>query len=72
MIFKVTYQATKEQVPTRENTQALYIEAADQVEARAKLAANTPYNIEFIQALSPAHLAYEQEFNPDFKVLEFK
>lgn len=68
--FKVTYQETKTQVPTRENTKALYLEAKDTVEARAKLA-ETPYNIEFIQELSDAHLEYEREHNPDFAIAEF-
>lgn len=71
MIFKVTYQPTKTQVPTRENTQALYIKADSIVEAREKIAQNTPYNVEFVQALSDAHLAYERENNQDFEILEF-
>ena len=65
MIFKVTYQPNTQQVPTRENTQTLY------VEARELIAKYTPYNVEFVQELSPAHLAYEQESNPDFEVSVF-
>lgn len=70
MIFKATYQETKTQVPLRENTKALFIEANSKEEARAKLA-NTPYNIEYLQELSDAHLEYERENNPDFKIVEF-
>lgn len=71
MIFKATYQETKTQVPLRENTKSLYIEADSLAEARAKFDANTPYNIEYLQELTPAHLADEQEHNPDFKIMEF-
>lgn len=71
MIFKVTYQPNPKQVPTRENTQVLYVEAESKVEARALIAEHTPYNVEFIQELSPAHLEYERENNQDFKLVEF-
>lgn len=71
MIFKVYYQETKERNPKREQTKSLYLEASDEVEARIKVEDNTPYNIEFIQALEGQHLAYEQE-NADFKLMEFK
>lgn len=71
MIFKATYQETKNQVPLRENTKSLYIEADNIVEARAKFDENTPYNIEYLQELSEAHLEYERENNPDFKIMEF-
>ena len=71
MIFKVTYQPNTQQVPTRENTQTLYVEAASKGEARGLIAKYTPYNVEFVQELSPAHLAYEQESNPDFEVSVF-
>lgn len=71
MIFKVTYQDNQIQIPTRENTKSLYISADNKVEAREKLAKHTPYNIEFLQEISGAHLEYEQENNPDFEILEF-
>lgn len=70
MIFKVLYQESKDQVPIRENTQALYLEAEDRVEAIAKISQHTPYYIESVQALDGAHLAYEKE-NPNFKLVEF-
>lgn len=70
MIFKVTYQETKTQAPRRENTQTLYIDAADKIEARSKIEANTSYNIEFIQELKGAHLAYEQG-HANYKLTEF-
>lgn len=70
MIFKITYQPTKTEAPRRENTQALYVEAADKVEARRLVDQHTDYNIEFIQELDEQHLAYEQR-NPNFKVTVF-
>ena len=70
MIFKVTYQPAKFDAPTRENTQALYVEAFDKVEARRLVEQNTPYNIEFIQLLDGKHLEYEQK-SSDFKITEF-
>lgn len=71
MIFKVTYQPNTTQVPTRENTETLYVEAESVVEVRELIAANTGYNVEFVQELSPAHLEYEQSHNPDFKLTGF-
>ncbi|MGX7109377.1 DNA-directed RNA polymerase subunit epsilon [Facklamia miroungae] len=70
MIFKVMYQESKEQVPTREMTQSLYLEARDRVEAIDKVTKNTPYNIQYVQELDEAHLAYEKE-QEDFKLVEF-
>lgn len=69
MIFKATYQETKEQVPLRENTKAIFIEAESKAAARELFDTLTPYNIEFLQELTPAHLEYEREHNPDFKLL---
>ncbi|MGM9986680.1 MAG: DNA-dependent RNA polymerase subunit epsilon [Bacillaceae bacterium] len=68
MIFKVIYQENKKTVPVRENSKALYIEATSVVDVRKKLS-HKPYNIEFIQQLSDAHLEYEKQ-NPDFKLTE--
>lgn len=66
MIFKVLYQESPEEYPVRERTKSLYIEAESQREVRKKLI-DYPYNIEFIQQLHEAHLAYEQQ-SDDFKV----
>ena len=49
----------------------MFLEAESIIEAREKLANNTPYNIELVQEISGAHLEYEQENNPDFKIVEF-
>lgn len=68
MIFKITYQLSKNEAPRRENTQTLYIEADSAVEARKAIEKNTPYNIEFIQPLEGAHLEYEEK-SENFKVM---
>ncbi|KAF1303920.1 MULTISPECIES: DNA-directed RNA polymerase subunit epsilon [Enterococcus] len=70
MIYKVFYQETKTRNPKREQTQSLYIDAVDEVAARQQVEENTPYNIEYIQALEGSHLEYEKE-NTDFKLTEF-
>ncbi|GKV67660.1 UPF0356 protein [Sporosarcina sp. NCCP-2716] len=59
MIFKVYYQESKVQVPVRENTKTMYVEAETQREVRKKLQSRN-YNIEFIQQLEGEHLTYEQ------------
>lgn len=70
MIFKVTYQASHFDVPTRETTQSLYVEADTEVAARKIIENKTPYNIEFIQPIDGKHLEYEKQ-NPDFQITEF-
>ncbi|WP_071130948.1 DNA-directed RNA polymerase subunit epsilon [Enterococcus timonensis] len=70
MIYKVYYQVSKERNPKREQTQSLYIEAENIVDARARVEQNTPYNIEFVQELDDKHLAYEKE-NANFSLTEF-
>lgn len=60
MIFKVLYQETEEEVPTRERTKTLYIEADSVREVRKKLA-DRDYSIEYIQELDEAHLNYEKQ-----------
>ncbi len=71
MIFKVIYQENKLQIPNREKTKAMFLEADSLIEAREKLANNTPYNIELVQEITGAHLEDERENNPDFNVVEY-
>ncbi|GEN57511.1 UPF0356 protein YkzG [Halolactibacillus alkaliphilus] len=66
MIFKVLYQELASEVPVRENTHALYIEASNERDVRFKLKDRT-INIEFIQPLEGEHLVYEQQ-SEDFKL----
>ncbi|GGL45082.1 DNA-dependent RNA polymerase subunit epsilon [Sporolactobacillus putidus] len=66
MVFKVLYQKLKEEVPVRENTETLYLEANDVRDVRKKLA-ERPYNVEFIQPLSGKFLEYEKK-SAEFKL----
>ncbi|KXT75558.1 DNA-directed RNA polymerase subunit epsilon [Streptococcus sp. DD12] len=67
MIFKVFYQERKDRNPRREQTKALYldIDASNEREGiiavRELIESKTDYNIEFIEALTEKHLAYEKE-----------
>lgn len=66
MIYKVYFQENFEEVPVRENTKSIFIEADSEADVRKKLASKE-YNIEFITPISGAHLEYEQK-NESFKV----
>lgn len=68
MIFKVFYQENPDEVPVREKTKTLYIEAESERDVRQKLK-NRTINIEYIQPLEGAHLEYEKQ-SPNFNVLE--
>ncbi len=59
MIFKVYYQENRFEVPVRENTKSLYVEAASEREVRHHLK-NRDYNVELVQLLEGSHLEYEQ------------
>ncbi|MFD1206838.1 MULTISPECIES: DNA-directed RNA polymerase subunit epsilon [Sporosarcina] len=59
MIYKVYYQENPNQVPVRETTKSLYIEADSEKSVREKLK-NRNYNIELIQVLEGEHLEYEK------------
>jgi len=60
MIFKVLYQDIKNEVPVRERTKSIYIEADSIRDVRKKLT-DRDYNVEYIQALDEAHLNYEKQ-----------
>ncbi|MCO7174576.1 DNA-dependent RNA polymerase subunit epsilon [Sporolactobacillus kofuensis] len=66
MIFKVLYQASKDEVPVREQTETLYLEATDVRDVRKKLL-DRPYNVEFIQPLTGKFLDYEKK-SAEFKL----
>ncbi len=59
MIFKVYYQENRHEVPVRENTKSLYVEASSEREVRYHLK-DRNYNIELVQLLEGSHLEYEQ------------
>jgi DNA-dependent RNA polymerase auxiliary subunit epsilon len=66
MIYKIYYQENVHEVPVRENTKVMYIEASSEREVRKKLHGR-PYNVEYIQVLEGNHLEYEQA-SPNYKV----
>lgn len=66
MIYKVLYQEHYNEVPIRERTKSLFIEASSVREVR-ELLSDRDYNLEYIHPLEGAHLKYEQQFE-DFKV----
>jgi DNA-dependent RNA polymerase auxiliary subunit epsilon len=68
MIYKVYFQDKKTEVPVRERTNTLYIEATTESEVRSKLK-DRPYNIEFVSPLDGAYLEYEKQ-SENYKVLE--
>jgi DNA-dependent RNA polymerase auxiliary subunit epsilon len=68
MIFKVYFQDKISQVPVRERTNTLYIEASTEGEVRSKLK-DRPYNIEFVSPIDGAYLEYEKQ-SENYKVLE--
>ncbi|WP_226665947.1 DNA-dependent RNA polymerase subunit epsilon [Metabacillus litoralis] len=68
MIFKVYFQEKKTEVPVRERTNTLYIEASTESEVRIKLK-DRPYNIEFVTPVDGAYLDYEKQ-SENYKVLE--
>lgn len=66
MIFKVYYQENRFEVPVRENTKSLYVEASTEREVRYHLK-DRNFNIELVQLLEGQHLEYEQA-SQDFHV----
>ncbi len=66
MIYKVLYQERLAEVPVREKTKSMYIEASSEMEVRQKLASRA-YNIEFVQPVDGEFLEYEK-LNENFKV----
>lgn len=68
MIYKVYYQDSKSEMPVREKTKSMYMEA-DNDRAVRKLLKDQQINIEFIQLLEGAYLEYEKE-SEHFKLQE--
>lgn len=59
MIYKVYYQENMLQVPVRENTKSMYIEADSERSVRKQMK-DRNYSIELVQLLEGEHLEYEQ------------
>ncbi len=68
MIFKVYFQESANEVPVREKTKTVFVEADSEREVRLILK-DRNINIEYIQKVENAFLEYEQQ-NEDYKVLE--
>ncbi|WP_332650483.1 DNA-dependent RNA polymerase subunit epsilon [Lysinibacillus sp. 54212] len=66
MIYKVYYQENVNEIPVRENTKTLYLEASSEREVRHYLK-DRNYNIELVQLLEGNYLEYEQA-SPNFRV----
>lgn len=64
MIYKIYYQENVTDIPVRENTKTLYLEAASEREVRHYLK-DRNYNIELVQLLEGNYLEYEQN-SPNF------
>lgn len=64
MIYKVYYQENMNEIPVRENTKSLYVEASSEREVREFLK-DRNYNIELVQLLEGNYLEYERN-SPDF------
>lgn len=64
MIYKVYYQNHITEIPVRENTKTLYLEASSEREVRHYLK-DRNYNIELVQLLEGNYLEYEQA-SPNF------
>jgi len=59
MIFKVYYQENINDIPVRENTKTLFVQADSERDVRRKLE-DLSYNIEFITPIEGAYLEYEK------------
>lgn len=68
MIYKVYFQESKKQVPVREKTKTIYVQADSERDVRTKIA-DRQYNIEYIEAVEGNYLEYEKQ-KEDFDVLE--
>jgi DNA-dependent RNA polymerase auxiliary subunit epsilon len=70
MIFKVYFQESNKQVPVREKTQTIYVEADSEREVRTKIV-DRQYNIEYVEVVEGNYLEYEKQ-KEDFEVLEIE
>ncbi|GIN19096.1 MAG TPA: DUF1447 domain-containing protein [Bacillus bacterium] len=66
MIYKVYYQDSLTEMPVRENTKVLFVEAESDLAVRRYLK-DRQINIEFIQMLEGPYLEYEKN-SPAFKL----
>ncbi len=64
MIYKVYYQESMMEMPVRENTKVLFIQAENELDIRRHLK-DRQINIELIQLLEGPYLEYEKN-SPNF------
>ncbi|MBF0714304.1 DUF1447 family protein [Gemella sp. GH3] len=65
-VFKVFYQENSQEIPVRENTEVIYVEA-ESIPEVLKYLDNRNYNIEFVQELGEQYLEFEKE-SANFKL----
>lgn len=65
-IFKVYYQENSQEIPVRENTEVIYVEA-ESIPEVLKYLDDRNYNIEFVQELGEKYLEFEKE-SANFKL----
>jgi len=68
MMYKVYYQDSKSEMPVREKTKSMYMEA-DNERAVRQLLKGKEINIEFVQLLEGSYLEYEKQ-SEHFKLQE--
>ena len=68
MIYKVYYQEESNEMPVREKTKTLYLEANSERAVRKTLK-DRPINIELVQLLEGSYLEYEKQ-SENFKLQE--
>lgn len=59
-VYKVFYQENAKEIPVRENTKSVFVEANTIAEVRDYLG-KREYNIEYIQELTPDYLEFEKQ-----------
>ncbi|PKR86903.1 DNA-dependent RNA polymerase subunit epsilon [Heyndrickxia camelliae] len=70
MMYKVYFQEDKYEVPVREKTKTIFLEANSEREAR-QLLKDRPINIEFVQLVEGPYYEYEKQ-QEYFKITEIR
>ncbi|MGV3464259.1 MAG: DNA-dependent RNA polymerase subunit epsilon [Heyndrickxia sp.] len=70
MMYKVYFQEDKYEVPVREKTKTIFLEANSEREAR-QLLKDRPINIEFVQRVEGPYYEYEKQ-QEYFKITEIR
>jgi len=70
MMYKVYFQEDKYEVPVREKTKTIFLEANSERDAR-QLLKDRPINIEFVQLVEGPYFEYEKQ-QEYFKITEIR